>query len=355
MKMLKRFSAVILITLAFLTFTALTLYESIKVDRVIFEESRRDVLELKFEYIKGVISENSLKAKAQIEEVSERIVCDIQTQIPDVKQQEMYLKLLNDPKPNIIIDIIAERIRPVYLNVQNDGNDPWVANLNGIISDYSADCSAAGRSRSFEAEIAMHTNKLLATRALERILTLDVVHVENGRLDDMVFWEFKKSPMSNWSLVDSMTIEELYTVFHKYNGDLRSLSSYEFLYPNYIYSDRDILGREIVNGRGEWQGTVSFPLIIVQGWNLYDAITSNQTHKLAMTQFDAKLRVLTDRQHENEAYKTLLLIAIVAIFLIVQLSTVQIIHNETKRMIEEGEFDDEYNRDEQSGTESAPQ
>jgi hypothetical protein len=199
----------------------------------------------------------------------------------------------------------------------------------------------------------MHTNKTLAKIALERILTLDVMHVENGRLDDIAFWEFKKSLIPNWTLIDAMTIEELYSVFSKHGGDLRSLSSYEFLYPNYIYSDRDILGRDIVNGRGEWQGTVSSPLIIVQGWNLYDALTSNQTHKLAIAQFDVKLRVLTDRQRENEAYKTLLLIAIVAIFLIVQLSTVQIIHNETKRMIEEGK-DEEYSES-QSGTEATPQ
>lgn len=347
--MLKRFSAVILITLAFLTFTALTLFESLKMDRVVFEKSRQDVIDLKFEYIKGVISENLTKAKIQIEDVSEQIVEDIQTEIPDRKQQEVYLRKLNSNDPNTIIDIIARNIQPIYLNVKNDSNDPWVANLDGIISDYSKDCSAYGRTRSFDTEIEMHYNTGLAKIALERITSLNIMHVDYGGLDDIAFWEFKNSAIANWTKINDMSIEELYKVFINNNGDIKSLSSYEFLYPNYIYSDRDILGTEIVNKRGEWQGSMSFALIVVQGWNLYDALTNNQTHKLAISQFDSKIQILRDRQRENEAYKTLFLIAIIAIFLIVQLSTVQIIHNETKRMMEEE--NDEYENQPESKTE----
>lgn len=325
----------VLISFIFLAFLAYYVYQDIehtKVNATVYETNNRDQ---KFDLVESILSENYIRAKINAEKLANNIVYRIEERWNRVLIQ-YYLDRLN-MKNNPIVAIIADELsRPyVYMNVVSDANDPWVAILTGVISDLSKDCASTdGRIRLWASEIKLHANPILATQAIHRILELSSPDIDDGRIDLPIFWEFReKQNVKNWPLLKNMTLAGLKNVFLANDGDIHSLETFEFLYPLYLYSKKDLAGRMLIDEQGEWVGNAAQPLIITQGFNLYDAIMSNQTHVANLKRFDTDLAAEKAFVDNELFWKNIVLYAIWALFVVTQVSSARIVHSETIRLL----------------------
>ncbi len=161
-----------------------------------------------------------------------------------------------DQNNNPVINIIGRHIEGVHLNgVLSDADDAWAANRTGIISDFSKDCSASGRTRSFTKEEAGHFSPSLAKQNIERILNEDIT---SGWLG----WEYLTPSEKDWT-VPYFSEQTLKHLFMKYG--LQSLEAFEFSTPAYIDFNTDLAGVPLVDGHGF--KVVNGQIILVQGFN----------------------------------------------------------------------------------------
>jgi hypothetical protein len=213
-----------------------------------------------------------------------------------------------------VINIIGEAFKGKYLNgVENDNNDPWAAMKDrGIIGDFSLNCSAAGRSRTFDQEVALHASPALAREAIQKIILQEPTLASSGRTDHLIFWSFL-APIKPEYLVSSASIETLRDLFLKYPS-LDSLASYEFLVPQYIDQDKDLSGKPLVTERG-FRNQVN-QLIIVSGFNLVDQFTAVSTNTAKFQAFDEEIRLISQRFESDIFSKQMMTLALVLMFLV---------------------------------------
>lgn len=213
---------------------------------------------------------------------------------------------------NPIIKAIANNIRNVYFHdIKNDNNDLFVATKGMVISDLSENCSALGRTRSFDQEIKMHANPSLASLALTRIEHEDLPHYKEGVIERPIFWQFLDSPhfgtinTDNYREDDQQFIEfkgkeavylETYDLkgleklFLDNGGDIQVFESFEFLQPSYLWVDYDLTGVPNVDDRGIRQN--NRPLYIVSGFNFLDVLNTNTVYKTAIIQKEEQYKFI---------------------------------------------------------------
>jgi len=236
-----------------------------------------------FEYIHAITLENYQKATYLAQDMADTLVDDLTT---NFSQEDLTYYLTNiDIEDNPLINVIGNNIDHVYLNsIQNDNNDPFVASKRyGIISDFSVNCSSEGRTRTFEEEIELHHNRSLAKQFFQKLVDQELPSYLEGD-SAMLGWEFLPSHYN--SFISEFNKKNLYKVFLKNGSDFRSLESFEYLAPVYIYLDVDLLGQRVVDANG--YSHQANQLIIVQGFNIVDILEFNPQYSKQMNYFQLK-------------------------------------------------------------------
>lgn len=287
LKSLKSLSLIMLILIFCLGI--LVYYNTVEISnkKSLREEALNRVASNEFSYFKGIISENYQKAKLFIEDIANQTRADILS-VPEYQEDynSFYSDMYDFNQDNHkIINIIGNNFEGKYLNgIENDNNDPFVmTKLDGIIGDFSLNCSAFGRTRTFEEEYSMHYSPLLAEKAVARIRSQLIPNINQGIVEDPIGWSFL-APKENISLVTDFTWDNLEKAYKQYG--LEGMRSYEWLYPTYVDSEKDLLGVRNVTPAGFRQDNKQ--LIFVSGFNVVDIINNNKNHLQTFNLFETQ-------------------------------------------------------------------
>lgn len=319
-KNLKTLSLIIALLVGALGVLSYYNYIEIQTQKDLKNASLQRVQDGEFLFIKAVISENYQKAEQFITAIGNNIRKDILLYDDyQLNDKALYNDLQNfDLDDHPIINIIGNNFQGQYLNhIVNDNNDPFAfTKQDGIIGDYSVNCSAFGRTRTFEEEYSMHYSPSLAQRAIEKIVNQDVPSVNNGLIEDPIGWSFLP-PVDGVEIVESFDWKSLQSTYLKYG--LEGLKSYEFLYPYYIDPDQDILGNKIVKASGIRQENAK-QLILVSGFNIVDIINSNKNHLVTLEMFKAEKEYVIATYDNSIVIKQIISISTMVIFFLIFMS-----------------------------------
>ena len=132
-------------------------------------------------YFEEDITENVLEIKEQIEEdISSElmdIAISIENDILNNTNLDKLEKELNSSKdiPSKLECIFRNNIYDVYLlGIENDRNNIFICNKNGIISDYDiSNATNKNTTRTWKYEIDKQHNSLLAKNTIDKLLIMD--------------------------------------------------------------------------------------------------------------------------------------------------------------------------------------
>jgi hypothetical protein len=216
-------------------------------------------------FIKAVLIENYDKAKQSAELVKHKVVTDVAIAYGDNMTLLRY-DLDHPSTKGQLYQIIHKNIAGVYINKNNDSNDPFVFTSYGIIGDLSLDCSPSATEvtfRTWDQEYAQQANQNLARIAVKSIV---------GKISTPIFWEFLKSENPDHRIIPYMSLSELEKTF--YAEGIKGLKTYEFLQYSTIFDNEDLVGRKLRTTLGLKNSDVTI-VYIVQGFNLLDALEKN--------------------------------------------------------------------------------
>jgi hypothetical protein len=169
----------------------------------------------------------------------------------------------------------------------------WIkSNVNGIpegaiIADPSFDCSKNGQIRTLDIEIAGQYNKELAKNGL--------VNIINQNTNDPIVWEYLTPTNPNHKMITTQGLTGIKSIFMDEGID--GLATYEVINPSYLLSDKDIFLTNDIDLTGN--KVDNYKIIVVQGFNIYDAITTN--HYQLIEDYQYKLKTLTNNYtHEMQ-------------------------------------------------------
>lgn len=249
-------------------------------------ERLETVKELDWQLIEAVIQSNYNHAEVFADDIKLRIEANIINAY--FFDRDMLNYDLENPNPNArAFTIFAKEVKGKYLNnIHNNNNDPFIASRNGILSDFSLNCSSNNVIRSWDNELDMHVNKILGAKAIDAI---------RYQTNEPIFWEFRTSTNPNHIMINDMTIKELKRVYM--TEGLDGLETYEFLKPVYIQQYADIFGVSDVSNTGMKQQNAK--LIVVSGFNIHDILQTY--HKQQLNVFET-YKILINKDHDEAVH-----------------------------------------------------
>ena len=218
-------------------------------------------------YFEEDISDNILYVKEQLEQDISKELMEIAQKIENdiVKSTDLYKleKELSsaDDIPNELEKIFRKNIYGVYLlGIENDRNDIFICNKNGILSDYDISSATDKDNRTWEYEIKKQYNKKLAKNTLDKLLTME-------DYNNLVFERENECKNKNHKIYEEVSNDTIREIIS--NEGFEGLKSYTFLVPVYITKDGDIFGKYDVVGTHKQTNN---KIIIIQEYSLYDYI-----------------------------------------------------------------------------------
>ncbi len=275
----RRFAIFFFSILVFLTFFSMIEYQIINNNAWFHKNILLQMQENEWRVVWGKINTLKTEATATTDLIANKIRTEIKSYYgSDIAKMSKDMSNYNTDK-NPIIQIIANNIVGYHLNnVKSDADDMWAASRTAIISDFSVECAAEGRTREFDKEISLHYNKVLATQALDKILRMD-----NG----LIGWQFSKPPNPEYTMnnFNEAGLKELY-LKHR----LGSLESFEVLVVSYIDPNIDLLGKYLINYSDIKQSNNQ--IIITQGFNIVRQFNNDQLIMVQLSTFDQQKKAL---------------------------------------------------------------
>lgn len=260
-----KISALLLLFIVIVVTTVLFMYSDLSnTINTTFDNSISNSKDERFNSIEIFLNEISSKANGTVVTVTDEIQNSILLHYSD--NLEALKNQLNQKDYSVLASIIDPCIRNKFLNgIKTNGNTIFVANIEGIISDYSySDSQYAidekNTFRTWEQYINSSKNPDLALTAYENI-------VKNHE-SSLVIWESSTSKAhTKYSYIDMDTLREIYKEY-----GLEELKNYEILVPKYITETGDIFGTlDIMQGIKQ----KNYKFIVIQRYNIYDQLMNS--------------------------------------------------------------------------------
>ena len=302
-KLVAFFAAIVVFLGAF----TIAQYQAIQDRRVSLNSAIMQIKDLEWNYV----WETSIALRRQASEkatgFTTKIKSDISSYYGDNKASLSYDLSHLDNNNNPIVNIFAKNILGTFLNgISTDANDPWIGTRTQIVSDFSVDCSAnGGRTRSYEKEVTLHYNKLLAKKAIDKLLEV------NTELP-LIGWQFRAPSNPKWTIND-FTEENLRDLFFKYGFD--SLDSFEWCNAAYIDNKVDLLGKYLVDSHGQQHPNNQF--IVNQGFNLVEQMKAMPGAMENLDKYDNTLRLIKERANWEIVFMEYTLLIVFAVMLVI--------------------------------------
>ena len=170
-------------------------------------------------YFEEDISDNVLYIKEQLEEdVSKelmKVAQKIENDIVDNTDLDKLEKELSsaDDIPDELEKIFRKNIYGVYLlGIENDRNDIFICNKNGILSDYDISSATDKENRTWKYEIKNQYNKKLAKNTSDKLITME-------DYNNLVFEREKQSKNKNRKLYKEITNDTIREIISREGFD----------------------------------------------------------------------------------------------------------------------------------------
>lgn len=332
------------VVLTFISFLLFSVYSDI--ERIQYERNIavQNVLYGKWLIIESIFYGKAAQAGKDGTLLKERIIRDIddhyQGDFPSLKEDLYDLDKDNHP----IVNILAANLKGYYFdNIVNDANDPFVIVLNEeglILTDTSVNCSAVGRTRTFPQEHPMHGNVELSEIAFNRLAVEQEPNYTGGVFPRPIMFQFE-------SHSDGIVTKEEYDgIYEEFNFkkaqqlssyDLEGIKQYflesggnwkktfealEFLWPVYLYPDRDLAGVPRVNNRGEKIDNRVLGIVVV--FNFRDVLENAPREREKLVLLDSEINRLQEQFVSDQRYLLLKGLATLVMALIIIGLTVKI-------------------------------
>ena len=218
---------------------------------------------------------------------------------------------------------IGEIVKGVTLNNvpqnQADNNDIIILMRNPekneyvITIDMSENCATEDRFRNVNVEVSQQFAKALFRQAYD----------DFAKNKTFTFWSFLPvSEEKEWySDVLNMTSTQMYDLknyFIKYQGDMESLRSFEFLISDKIYRYEDYFGMRTKNPNGSLTKE-DMAIVVISGYNLLDQLEKYPLQKAHLLTYESKLEEENERfltyKAQNEIFSLIIIVAFIMLFL----------------------------------------
>lgn len=274
----------------------------------------RNSREDQWTFIEGQIKTYTMMAQIRADSIRDNIERELRSTYKD-NMDLLKAEIESNNSENKFASILRKNIQGSYLFVENGNNDPFIATLHGIISDLSENSAREdGQERDYKSEIVFHANKAAAEKAISKIVNQDT--------NDLIIWEFLKSPDKNHTVRNSLNIDVLKEVF--LTEGVKGLSTYEFLTPSYIRKYSDIFGVPNISTSG--YKIENNKIIIVQGFNIVDQL--KHSHWTTMALYEKQEQQILQNYNSRKVTKQVICIGFSACLLITFLSIVKIMNME---------------------------
>ncbi len=272
---------IILIVFSIVSLNGLAAWSDLEDVHADSEKHLREYIDNKYFLVESAISSGYAKGQRQGDTIAREIITNVSEEYGDDSTRlQQDLDNLDTSKNTPLSAILGDAVENKYIaDIKNDNNDPFITTRNAVITDYSLNCSSAGRTRTYEEEVNLaggdgHFNKILAESLLYNI---------SNQVSNRNVWIFLDVPEEEPFYEDLKylldgDINALKSIFYKYNGDLSIYKYPEFIYSNYIYRKKDLAGRPLVDDHG-MHNIDSQILIINNGFNAYDVLFNDPTLK----------------------------------------------------------------------------
>ena len=226
------------------------------------------------------------EAKTLSNEVKEKIIFELDRNYKDksILKQELQDVISGKTQDSLAMEIIGNIINGVTLNGitgdASDNNDIIISIRDPQLGEYviavdmSYNCATEDRMRTSEVEVKQQFAKPLFLKAFEDM-------TKRGR--EYTYWSFLgPSSMYEWySDVKNLTstdLHDLQSFFVKYDSDLLSLKSFEFLATSRIQDKEDFFGNKSIVG-GSFTGN-DMTITVTSGFNLIDQLNIDPKHQM---------------------------------------------------------------------------
>ena len=237
-------------------------------DRNNIAETEQALKEIEWEFVETVLREDYIAAESQAKMVAEDF--HIKTEDAYANNKEALKNEMDHPLANIspaYLKILRDSISNKWLNnVQNDDNDLFVCNREGIVLDLSRTTAPTEFPNLWENAISRHTNQQLAKAAIKDIF---------DQTKEIIYWDTRPDDAESvitYDKIEKPSIEALKANYMKYG--LESLRYIQFLAPAYITDTGDIFGVDDIDVYGVRHDD-NHKLVVVQTFNLYDQLTNH--------------------------------------------------------------------------------
>lgn len=249
----------------------------------------------------------------------------------DLKRLEF--DLLDIPNGNfspIVESITKHTVGTFYGETDGDANDMFSVVLGFdpmVVADGSINCSAFGRTRTFEEEFSMHANKDLARIAFGRIESGDIPNFSSNVFNRPIFFQFTPNYLVEGDVDlshiedEELRIEEfkrlaalvppaypitsydmrgLRQAFLEADGDFdRVFRVFEFIAPAYINPTADLAGVPRVEMGIKQDAKV---IAINAVFNLVDVMNTLPKERVKLAMFDSERKHLSIQYDMEERY-----------------------------------------------------
>lgn len=289
-------------------------------------ERTQEVHERQWDFIEAIINENLMRAEGEAEVMKEFIKAEIESQYGDDMEALEY-DLCNPSTDSRITKIFQKATDGVYLNIDNDNNDPFILVSAGtkykdgievpdgyVAHDRSFNGAATkGDARLLEDNPLIHANPDVAAELLLTIVNNDTT---SKNLNDRV-WQFLEPTTDDYLLTGS-SLADVKALYDKYG--LAPLSSLEFMHNEYIEEEVGVFGIPDVDGTGHKNKNVK--IIVAQGFNPHEALMTH--HKTVLYGFQRDVQAIDKEINKEIHQKRLVITLLIIMYLIVVVAIIAI-------------------------------
>lgn len=256
-------------------------YYDIQETRIRVNYNIQHIKMAKWDIIENTISENIDKAKIQSNGAKKLLTARILHDYSGNMQTLREDLARKDNSP--VFEAMNEVIDGMYINNESELNRMIIVDKNGILADKGI-VSSTKKSRDWITEIQAKPDRVIAAKAVNMILTKNnnIIYLKVDAFISVDHEPFDPNMTTFKAAYDRYGIN----IFRNYN----------ILVPSYITNDGDIFSVPDVNTRGI--KNENNKLIIVQEFNIYDAIIKNKDdldkYDAIVTEYEKDLRATID-------------------------------------------------------------
>lgn len=290
-------------------------------------ERVQTIQEKKADYLFDVIIEQVNQESKQLVQVMKSDIIHMLEKEYDGRMDELKKELSDNlngrSSESKAFKLIGDYVSSISLNNvpanQVDNNDPIILMRNPetdeylIVIDLSDNCATENRFRNnhVEAEQQFATN--LFYNAYQ-----DLIYTNTPTIWSFLPVDTNLEWYSDVKYMKSTSLKDLREFFIRYEVDMDSLASFEFLNSDKIHQNEDLFGTPTKHPNGQWTKE-DMPIVVISGYNLLNQIDLKPMMKINLEKYDEEIKKEVSRYNvyktQNNIFSLLAILMFIMMFI----------------------------------------